>query len=304
MRRSSAAMGPGVLLDGSSEEEEEGVEEDSLDLDETLSRTADPSLERTSAEESTVAIQSGLGTRISAEEMEFLPTTFRPKQEGDYLVARNHILTRWRAAPSQHLSKQAALSTITSGVRPLASAAWSFLTSYGYINFGQPTQIASQASECPACTVLVIGAGLAGLAAGKHLHTLGHDAHLLEARDRAGGRVHTVSFNVRCIVETGRNDCSCVKLSEQNGCKLVLGAVHLKRFVPFNIVGMSHLQDGHSCADAGGSIVYGNTGNPLIDIANQIGQQHSTCANECLICSLHLLHLRLDSTDTTYFSLL
>lgn len=39
--------------------------------------------------------------------------------------------------------------------------------------------------------VVVIGAGLAGLAAADHLTTAGHDVVVLEGRDRVGGRLHT-----------------------------------------------------------------------------------------------------------------
>ena len=41
--------------------------------------------------------------------------------------------------------------------------------------------------------VIVIGAGLAGLAAARMLKSLGHDVVVLEGRDRIGGRIHTSS---------------------------------------------------------------------------------------------------------------
>ena len=44
----------------------------------------------------------------------------------------------------------------------------------------------------PAKKVLILGAGMAGLAAGYELSKLGHDVTLLEARERPGGRVFTL----------------------------------------------------------------------------------------------------------------
>ena len=41
------------------------------------------------------------------------------------------------------------------------------------------------------CDVAVLGAGAAGLAAACDLARAGLDVHVLEARDRCGGRIHT-----------------------------------------------------------------------------------------------------------------
>ena len=41
------------------------------------------------------------------------------------------------------------------------------------------------------CDVVVVGAGVAGLAAARELHARGLDVVILEARERIGGRVFT-----------------------------------------------------------------------------------------------------------------
>ncbi len=40
-------------------------------------------------------------------------------------------------------------------------------------------------------STLIIGAGIAGLAAARELHDAGETAIILEARERIGGRIHT-----------------------------------------------------------------------------------------------------------------
>lgn len=50
---------------------------------------------------------------------------------------------------------------------------------------------ARQATGKPAKSVLIVGAGLAGLACGKALQQQGFQVQIIEGRDRHGGRVHT-----------------------------------------------------------------------------------------------------------------
>ena len=43
-------------------------------------------------------------------------------------------------------------------------------------------------------SILVIGAGIAGITAARHLQNNGHQVTVLEGRDRLGGRIHTKKF--------------------------------------------------------------------------------------------------------------
>lgn len=54
----------------------------------------------------------------------------------------------------------------------------------------------------PRKSVLVIGAGMAGLSAARTLHDAGFDTHLIEARTRLGGRIHT-RRDFGCAVDLG-----------------------------------------------------------------------------------------------------
>jgi monoamine oxidase len=54
------------------------------------------------------------------------------------------------------------------------------------------SQMGSSATQGPAKKVTILGAGIAGLAAGLELAQAGHDVTILEAQLRPGGRVYTL----------------------------------------------------------------------------------------------------------------
>ena len=131
----------------------------------------------------------------------------------------------------------------------------------GYINFGvnQQQQLAVLNGEESQGTVIVIGAGLAGLAAARRLRVSGYRVLVVEARDRPGGRVHTIRLDgpdeskmaahQKGKTSDGGNRSSVAKAS--NGPK-------------------STHRGATAVADLGGSVLTGICGNPLAVIARQM----------------------------------
>ena len=127
------------------------------------------------------------------------------------------MLGRAARAPARFLSLADAVKGLDASFQRLpssggdaadAAAVYECLTHHGYLNFGvledhprlpSAKHLASaKGMALPSSQaqkrVIVIGAGAAGLAAARQLRMLGHQVTLLEARNRTGGRVHTVSF--------------------------------------------------------------------------------------------------------------
>ncbi|KAA8523842.1 hypothetical protein F0562_010265 [Nyssa sinensis] len=114
------------------------------------------------------------------------------KEQNDYIVVRNHILAKWRDNVRIWLSKGQIKETVSNEYEHLISSAYEFLLFNGYINFGVspsfPSHIPEEATEG---SVIIVGAGLAGLAAARQLLSFGFKVVVLEGRNRPGGRVYT-----------------------------------------------------------------------------------------------------------------
>ncbi|KAK9674438.1 hypothetical protein RND81_12G232500 [Saponaria officinalis] len=114
------------------------------------------------------------------------------KEQNDYIVVRNHILSRWRANVGVWLAKGQIRETVCSDVEHIMSAAYDFLLYNGFINFGVSSPFSSHIpEEASEGSVVIIGAGLAGLAAARQLLSFGFKVIVLEGRKRPGGRVYT-----------------------------------------------------------------------------------------------------------------
>ncbi|CAI9088574.1 OLC1v1022931C1 [Oldenlandia corymbosa var. corymbosa] len=114
------------------------------------------------------------------------------KEQNDYIVVRNHILATWRANVRSWLSKGQLRETVSSEYEKLLSIAYDFLLYNGYINFGVlPSFSPPSSEEGSEGSVIIVGAGLAGLSAARQLRSFGFKVMVLEGRNRPGGRVYT-----------------------------------------------------------------------------------------------------------------
>lgn len=118
------------------------------------------------------------------------------QEQNDYIVVRNHILAKWRSNVRIWLSKGQIRETVSNECEHLISAAYDFLLFNGYINFGVSQSFTSQIPvEATEGSVIIVGAGLAGLAAARQLLSFGFKVVVLEGRTRPGGRVYSQKMN-------------------------------------------------------------------------------------------------------------
>jgi len=107
------------------------------------------------------------------------------------------------------LSKGQLRETFSSECEHLISSAYDFLLYNGYINFGVSSAFISHVPEGAfKRSVLIIGAGLAGLAAARQLLLFGFKVLVLEGRNHPGGRVYTPKLGTtgqHAAVELGRS---------------------------------------------------------------------------------------------------
>lgn len=116
-----------------------------------------------------------------------------PQTQKLFLYVRNRLLQLWLDNPLVQLTFKSALSQIEAPYNsdgPLVMRVHAYLERHGLINFG----VYKRLEPVPAKKtgkVIVIGAGIAGLAAAQQLTSFGMEVVVLEARDRVGGRIAT-----------------------------------------------------------------------------------------------------------------
>ena len=188
-------------------------------------------------------------------------------RDGDFIAVRNALVAKWRQRPCEYLTAKSATVVFKKKFHNLAVQVHAYLTTFGYINFGTMTRTTNGTSESAfdefksrtrddrKLSVVVIGAGAAGLAAAKHLQNLGHTVVVVESRDCPGGRVRTEEF---ATTSTSTTRTAMNGAAETDG----QGATTAK-------------------IDLGASILSGSNGNPLCVLAKQLKLKSHVVRSVC-----------------------
>lgn len=145
-----------------------------------------------------------------------------------FLNIRNRLLQMWIENPKQQLILENAIKDMEPPFDSdpnLVKRIHSFLERHGFINFGIFKRLRTIPSK-KLGKVIVIGAGISGLAAAQQLQQFGMDVIVLEARDRVGGRIATFRKNnyiadLGAMVVTGVWGNPMTILSKQVGMEMV-----------------------------------------------------------------------------------
>jgi len=143
-----------------------------------------------------------------------------------FLQLRNRILQLWLENPRQQLVASDCLGRLAQPWdtdKALVTRIHAFLERHGYINFGMYKRVAPPAPVKG--KVIIIGAGIAGLAAAQQLRSFGMEVVVVEARDRVGGRIATFRkgpyiADLGAMVVTGLGGNPITVLSKQVNMEL------------------------------------------------------------------------------------
>ncbi|XP_011496060.1 PREDICTED: lysine-specific histone demethylase 1A [Ceratosolen solmsi marchali] len=150
-----------------------------------------------------------------------------PQTQKVFLHIRNRLLQIWLENPKQQLLIENSLPAIEPPYNSdpiLVRRVHAFLERHGFINFGVFKRLKSLPTK-KLGKVIVIGAGIAGLAAAQQMQQFGLEVIVLEARDRVGGRIATFRksnyiADLGAMVVTGLGGNPVTVLSKQISMEL------------------------------------------------------------------------------------
>ncbi|PWA51412.1 flavin containing amine oxidoreductase family protein [Artemisia annua] len=160
-------------------------------------RRGRPLINKEATSEALIALTAGFPADILTEqELEAgVVSVIGGIEQVNYILIRNHIITKWRENVFNYVTKDMFVNVVPSHCLKLLDSAYNYLLSHGYINFGVAPlikeRIVSESNGVKKGNVIVIGAGMSGLGAARQLMSFGYKVTVLEGRKRAGGRVYT-----------------------------------------------------------------------------------------------------------------
>ncbi|XVE68803.1 hypothetical protein DITRI_Ditri09bG0099600 [Diplodiscus trichospermus] len=151
-------------------------------------------INKESTTEALTALSAGFpADSLTEEEIDFgVVSSVGGIEQVNYILIRNHIISKWRENVTNWVAKEMFVDSIPKHCSTLLDSAYNYLVTHGYINFGVAPAIKEKIPAEPSkSNVVIIGAGLAGLAAARQLMRFGFKVTVLEGRKRPGGRVYT-----------------------------------------------------------------------------------------------------------------
>ncbi|XP_063690523.1 lysine-specific histone demethylase 2-like [Bolinopsis microptera] len=156
-----------------------------------------------------------------------------------YLALRNLILALWNINPKEHLTvADVEKAVIVRGMVRIrysleALRVLSFLTQRGIINTGilplniNPDLLIITPKRKP--EILVVGAGISGLAAARQLTMFGYKVKIFEGRDRVGGRIWDDQSLGTCVAKGAQIITGCINNPATLMCKQLDIPLHVIR---------------------------------------------------------------------------